>query len=129
MLTSKANAVARIDNLEFLGDVVPKTVTFREFKQQKAARAARKQELLQNGQTTLDASRTVPKRAEEIVEMEERSNDEQPQPMETEINGHGPSDSHTISPAQVNGNSNIVFQHYEPNGESHHDEPGDVEMS
>ncbi|KAF2459094.1 histone-fold-containing protein, partial [Lineolata rhizophorae] len=31
-----ANAVARIDNLEFLSDVVPRTTTYKEFKKEKA---------------------------------------------------------------------------------------------
>jgi len=34
-----ANAVARIDNLDFLGDVVPKTMPYKKFKEQKAAKA------------------------------------------------------------------------------------------
>ena len=122
-----ANAVARIDNLEFLADVVPKTVTYREFKQQKAARAARKQEMLQSGQTTLDASRPAPKAPAEIVEVDDRNPDEQLAVAETEVNGHEPSNSHSASP-QTNGNGNIVFQHYQPNGDSHADEPRDVEM-
>ncbi|OCK94589.1 histone-fold-containing protein, partial [Cenococcum geophilum 1.58] len=31
-----ANAVARIDNLEFLSDVVPKTMPYKKYKEQKA---------------------------------------------------------------------------------------------
>ena len=44
-----ASAVARVENLEFLTDVVPKTQTMKQFKQKQAAGPA-----LGNGQTTLD---------------------------------------------------------------------------
>lgn len=60
MLTShiEANAVARIDNLEFLSDVIPRTTTFREYKERKA----RLIEPLPNGQTTLGQPRNLPRR-------------------------------------------------------------------
>lgn len=32
----QANAVARIDNLDFLADVIPKTTTYKQFKEKKA---------------------------------------------------------------------------------------------
>ncbi|OCL01304.1 histone-fold-containing protein [Glonium stellatum] len=50
-----ANAVARIDNLEFLSDVVPKTMPYKKYKEQKAAKAAATSSTsaLPNGQTTL----------------------------------------------------------------------------
>lgn len=50
-----ANAVARIDNLEFLSDVVPKTMPYKKYKEQKAAKAATSSSTstLANGQTTL----------------------------------------------------------------------------
>lgn len=53
-----ANAVARIDNLEFLADVVPRTIPFKKLKEQRA-REAREQEELENGQATLDKSGMV----------------------------------------------------------------------
>ena len=31
-------------------------------------------------------------------------------------------------PARVNGNSGLVFEHYEPNGTTRRDESGDIEM-
>ncbi|OQU97594.1 hypothetical protein CLAIMM_03499 isoform 2 [Cladophialophora immunda] len=40
--TKKATAVSRIDNLEFLSDTVPKTKTYRQFKEEKAREAAAK---------------------------------------------------------------------------------------
>ncbi|KAG0652552.1 transcription factor [Hyphodiscus hymeniophilus] len=53
-----ANAVARNDNLEFLADVVPRTVPFKEVKEKKAptgpAKAANGEASMEHGQTTLD---------------------------------------------------------------------------
>ena len=51
-----ATAVARIDNLEFLSDVIPKTTTFKQFKEKKAREAANGT-LVESGQMTLDARR------------------------------------------------------------------------
>ena len=48
---STANAVARVENLEFLTDVVPKTQTY---KQVKAKMAAKEPAAKANGQRTLD---------------------------------------------------------------------------
>jgi hypothetical protein len=46
-----ATAVARVDNLEFLADVVPKTTTYREFRQkQKGIKGAE----VGNGQRTME---------------------------------------------------------------------------
>lgn len=52
-----ANAVARVENLEFLSDVVPKTQTFKQYKQKQAKESAAPKENsnpLPNGQKTLD---------------------------------------------------------------------------
>jgi len=52
-----ANAVARVENLEFLTDVVPKTQTFKQYKQKQAKDGAATKENntpLPNGQKTLD---------------------------------------------------------------------------
>jgi hypothetical protein len=59
LLTLKANAVARIDNLEFLTDVVPPTTTT---KQPRETRAAKSQKRLagEAGQLTLTGQRVVP---------------------------------------------------------------------
>ena len=38
-----ANAVSRMDNLEFLGDVIPKTTTYKAYKEQRAIRTAKSQ--------------------------------------------------------------------------------------
>lgn len=44
-----AGAVSRVDNLEFLTDVVPKTISYKEFK----AKKAKEDQKNTNGQTTL----------------------------------------------------------------------------
>ena len=126
MLISIANAVARIDNLEFLSDVVPKTVTFGDYKRRKAEKLARKQEL-QNGQTTLDASRLIPNSSTEVIDVDEEFPDEQDQPVDPPVNGHFQK-SATKSPSQSNGNIDVP-QQAQTNGDSHHDVSEDVEMT
>lgn len=126
-----ANAVSRIDNLEFLCDVVPKTMTFREYKHQKAARIARKKEL-QQGQTTLNSSRLLPKRPREVIDVDEELPDQQDESFDPPTNGHV--EVQVMSPEpkpRVNG-GNEPIQNPETNGDSHHSEHSDhedVEMS
>jgi hypothetical protein len=52
--TCTANAVARVENLEFLTDVVPKTQTYKQVKQKQAKEPAAKANGVANGQKTLD---------------------------------------------------------------------------
>jgi len=59
LLTSKANAVTRIDNLEFLADVVPPTTTVKQPRETKAAKSQKKQ-TGEAGQLTLTGQRVVP---------------------------------------------------------------------
>ena len=127
-LTFEANAVARIDNLEFLSDVVPKTMTYREFKQQKAARAVRKQEMLQAGQTTIDGSIPAPEAAADVMDADDRNPDEQLEAAEANVNGQEPRGSQSTTSPHSNSNGNIIFQHYQPNGDAHADELKDIEM-
>ena len=47
---SIATAVSRIDNLEFLADVIPKTTTYKQFKEKRAKEAAR-EAATEKGQT------------------------------------------------------------------------------
>jgi len=57
-----ASAVSRNDNLEFLADIVPKTVPYKEVKEKKppAARATNGESSMEHGQTTLEGSRPAP---------------------------------------------------------------------
>ncbi|KAL9113080.1 MAG: hypothetical protein Q9227_002692 [Pyrenula ochraceoflavens] len=65
-----ANAVSRIDNLEFLSDTIPQTTTYRKFKEKKARDAANGVPTAP-GQRTIDGSRT--QRAPDVVENGEGS--------------------------------------------------------
>lgn len=110
-----ANAVARSDNLEFLSDVVPRTVPFKEVKAKKARKAAdekdeRGQAKLSNG----EGKRTVEVLQNYLVNKETPAESEAAKPeeqMQTENEG-----------AETSRNG----QH-EPNGNA--DINGDVEMS
>ncbi|EAW12926.1 histone-fold domain-containing protein [Aspergillus clavatus NRRL 1] len=50
-----ATAVSRIDNLEFLADVIPKTTTYKQFKEKKAKEAS-KDAPFEKGQRTLNGT-------------------------------------------------------------------------
>ena len=127
-LTFEANAVARIDNLQFLEDVIPRTTTYREYKAKKASKAATQgPQSLQNGQTTLDGSRPLPQRPFQ-------GPDSHRNPRNDGNMSDGTIDENPVvqshqAPIRVNGNGGLVFEHYEPNGTSRRDESGDVEMT
>lgn len=120
----EANAVARIDNLEFLSDVIPRTTTFKEYKEKKA-RAARTDRPLQNGQTTLDGRRSLPQRPVERVGAGEKAIDDG-SVSDTTVDDHDANDSHGD---RTSTNGAKVLQHHKPNGRAQqHDEAEDVEM-
>ncbi|KKK16850.1 CBF/NF-Y family transcription factor [Aspergillus rambellii] len=50
-----ATAVSRIDNLEFLADVIPKTTTYKQFKEKRAKETAKEAEV-EKGQRTLNGA-------------------------------------------------------------------------
>jgi DNA polymerase epsilon subunit 4 len=56
-----SQAVHRNDNLEFLADIVPKTVPFKEVKEKKAPAAtnANGESSVEAGQTTLDSTKAI----------------------------------------------------------------------
>lgn len=116
--------MARIDNLQFLEDVIPQTTTYREYKARRANKAIKAPQPLQNGQTTLDGSHALPQQ-----EMDE----DQAEASGVALDPEGTADDE-IAGAQrpqssrSNGNG-LVFEHYEPNGISKRDESGDFEMS
>ena len=113
--------MARNDNLEFLSDVVPKTVTYREFKRRKAEKDKRKEEL-QKGQTTLNASRAPPKRQTEVIDVDKEFPDEEDERVDEPVNGHD-----DAGPSHVNGNTDMVDEH-EANDDSRHAGSEDVDM-
>lgn len=112
--------------MQFLEDVIPQTTTFREYKAKRASKGTKVPQPLQNGQTTLDGSRKLPQRplepaepqldATEDANMSEGTVDEQ----STEMQRPGSS--------KTNGNAGLVFEHYEPNGNTKRDGTEDVEM-
>ncbi|KAL8855292.1 MAG: hypothetical protein Q9198_010862 [Flavoplaca austrocitrina] len=119
-----ANAVARIDNLEFLTDVIPKTTTFREYKEKKS-KSTKVNASLSTGQTTLDSSRPLPSRPADVANLaEEQANLNhlsQDETLEKHLAGNGR--------IEQSGNyQGIVPVHYKPNAQPRPDESEDVEM-
>ncbi|KAL8844686.1 MAG: hypothetical protein Q9176_000786 [Flavoplaca citrina] len=119
-----ANAVARIDNLEFLTDVIPKTTTFREYKEKKS-KSTKVNASLSTGQTTLDSSRPLPSRPADVTNLGEEQADlnhpSQDETLEKHLAGNGR--------IEQSGNyQGIVPVHYKPNAQSRPDESEDVEM-
>ena len=128
-MTLAANAVSRIDNLSFLEDIVPKTSTYREYKSRRA-RSAQESAPLQNGQTTLDAPRPLAQRPISQGSFPLPP----PNPIAdrvalatTTIDEHAAQRSPS-QPHMPNGQQ-LIFEHYEPNGNVRRDESGDVEMN
>lgn len=52
-----ATAVSRIDNLEFLADVIPRTTTYKQFKEKKAKEGPVKSSGIEKGQRTLNGTK------------------------------------------------------------------------
>ena len=116
--------MARIDNLQFLEDVIPRTTTYREYKAKKASKAATQvPQPLQNGQTTIDGSRLLPQRP-----VHAHRNTVDDANMSDATIDEAPTAQTRHESVKVNGNAGLVFEHYEPNGTSRRDESGDVEM-
>lgn len=104
IITFSASAVARVDNLEFLSDVVPRTMTYREYKEKKA-RTAKAQEFqpLPNGQRTLDNLRLLPRRPAEVADSV-KGDDESLTPEDSqETIDDLPPEAHTQSRRTTNG--------------------------
>lgn len=119
-----ANAVARIDNLEFLTDVIPKTTTFREYKEKKS-KFTKVNASLSTGQTTLDGPRQLPSRPADVTNLGEEQTDlnhlSQDETLEEHIAGNGR--------IEQSGNyQGIVPVHYKPDPQPRPDESEDVEM-
>lgn len=123
---ASANAVGRVDNLEFLADVVPKTSTYREYKASKAARKVQENKPLQNGQTTLDISRRLQQHSvtAEAATIGEGSASDGATEDHARINA-------AISETPKSNGQQYRFEHYDPNGPNgnmRRDETGDVIM-
>lgn len=114
--------MARIDNLEFLSDVIPRTQTYRQYKEKKAEAANGVS--IEPGQTTLDSRRAAANGAGEIGGLVDETdvNDAMAEVSVTQAQQR-PKDSR---PAQPNGE--LIFKHYHANGAREHQETEDVEM-
>ena len=117
--------MARIDNLQFLEDVIPRTTTYREYKAKKASKApTHLSQPLQNGQTTLDGARSLPQRPVPMADAARTT-------MDDGNMSDGTIDEPSVAqtqPVRVNGSAGLVFEHYEPNGTTRRDESGDIDM-
>ena len=124
--------MARIDNLEFLSDVIPRTTTYREFKE-KRIRAAKPKVPLQTGQTTLDS---IHPRANLPIQSIEGPNGSL---GERTVSPDGTVDDQEVMGDQGDQSEppppdGLRFEHYQPNGNltngnHQRDESGDVEMA
>lgn len=81
---------------------------------------------VQNGQTTLDGSRSLPQRPIETNGTQQAASEEVS--MSEGITGDRVEEVQRPESSKANGNG-LVFEHYEPNGTSKRDDSGDVEMS
>lgn len=102
--------------MEFLSDVIPRTTTFKEYKEKKA-RAAKPDEPLQNGQTTLNIRRSLPQRPAEAHEELDAADDDITVSVNETIGDEEDSD---VQPLHVNG--------YNANRSSKKHKQEDVEM-
>ncbi|KAI4136446.1 MAG: hypothetical protein LQ341_005613 [Variospora aurantia] len=119
-----AGAVSRIDNLEFLADVIPKTTTYREYKEKKV-KTVKPSARLSSGQTTLDNLRPLPSRPADVL------NSAVTQASQSNISPSGSvdEDRDEESHGQTHPtNGEVVFEHYEPNGIPGREDSDDVEM-
>jgi len=115
--------VARIDNLEFLSDVIPRTQTYKQYKEKRAKEAANGGSI-EPGQTTLDSRRAMPNGSSGMVELNNEKG------VNGTISDVDPTEPQELrkdtKPAQTNGE--LVFKHYSANGVGGHQETEDVEM-
>ncbi|KAL8737553.1 MAG: hypothetical protein Q9181_001567 [Wetmoreana brouardii] len=119
-----ASAVTRIDNLEFLADVIPKTTTYREYKEKKA-KTARSNAPLSSDQTTLDNPRSLPSRPADVINPRGAQGTADSLPPDDTADGYAAESAETRVPRT---NGAVVFEHYEPKSNSHPYESDDVEM-
>jgi DNA-directed RNA polymerase I subunit RPA43 len=71
-----ATAVSRVDNLEFLSDVIPKTTTYKQFKEKKAKERKIHRAAVQKGQTTLTGKKPEARTNKGIEHMLNAKNDD-----------------------------------------------------
>lgn len=134
--------MARIDNLEFLSDVIPRTQTYRQYKEKiqkssdrlplptsflsfgREGREAANGVSSEPGQTTLDSRRAAVNGAGEIEGLVDETdvNDAMAEVSVTQVQQR-PKDSRSSQP-----NGELIFKHYHANGAGEQKETEDVEM-
>ena len=122
--------MARLDNLEFLSDIVPRTTTWREYQLKKARETgevvSRRERGLTVGQTTLDGTRPHPTSITDQVNPQDTAvDDEETVAEEEQTNGLA-----TANPTNgTNGNATLRFMPYAPNGRAVQDETEDSDVA
>ncbi|KAL9622112.1 MAG: hypothetical protein Q9160_003455 [Pyrenula sp. 1 TL-2023] len=124
-----ANAVSRIDNLEFLADVIPRTTTYRQVKERRARDAAANQAAaVEAGQMTLDGQRYGPADFNMADGQPESSNAAVMNGIADQPNGYYSNQTSPMSPAFANG-STLVDRAFSGARQGHLiDEDHDVQM-
>ncbi|KAL8924590.1 MAG: hypothetical protein Q9172_002624 [Xanthocarpia lactea] len=123
-LTKRASAVARVDNLEFLTDVIPKTTTFREFKEKKS-KSTKANASLSIGQTTLDGSRSLPSRPADVMNVGEEQAEADDLSLGETVDGNVARNGRIEDP---HTDGDVAQAHYKPIPHPRRDETEDVEM-
>lgn len=77
-----------MDNLEFLSDVIPKTTTYKQFKEKKAKESKSNRGAVQKGQKTLNAKKqSEPRTSKGIEHMLNANGDDDPPPSRPKSGG------------------------------------------
>ncbi|KAL8807940.1 MAG: hypothetical protein Q9182_000406 [Xanthomendoza sp. 2 TL-2023] len=119
------SAVSRLDNLEFLSDVIPKTTTFREYKDKKS-KGVRANTSLSTGQTTLDGARSLPTRPADVMHVGEELGEE------VDISPDGTGDEYLAKDGREtapHSNRKSSYKHHKSKEHLDRDGSQDVEMS
>lgn len=125
--------MARLDNLEFLSDIVPRTTTWREYQLKKARETgevvSKRERGLLAGQTTLDGTRPHLTSIPDHVNSQDTMVDDDETVVDEEHN-----DGHVMTQppnggVQTNGNGPLRFVPYAPNGRSARNATEDSDMA
>ena len=121
-----ATAVARNDHLEFLSDTIPKTTTYRQFKEKKAQEEAANKKVpslpagLPNGVNGHSKSKSIDK----MMLQQQLKNE-----ASGEIEANGVDHADATTPSQVINGSPMADRTLHPSPHGHPDPVRDIEMS
>ena len=112
--------MARLDNLEFLSDIVPRTTTWREYQLKKARETGevvtRRERGLLAGQTILDGSRPHLTSTQDQVNSQDTLVDDDQTVADEELTSGPVMLQYPNGGVQTNGNGTLRFVPYAPNG-------------